>query len=72
MGLFEAKGQLDRAAKDLTLRWHTARAQWHDNVAAEFEEQNLVPLQAHLRNTTAAMSSVAGLLARIRSECSDK
>jgi hypothetical protein len=72
MGLFEAKGQLDRGMKDLLIRWSLARAQWKDNVAAEFEEQHLIPLQAHLRNASTAMSSAAGLISRVRSECSDR
>ena len=33
MGLFEAKGQLDRGMKDLLIRWNLARSQWKDNVA---------------------------------------
>ncbi len=72
MGLFEGKGQLDRATKDLMVRWHTVRATWRDNVAAEFEEQTLVPLQQNVKNATSAMSTAAGLIARIKSEVSDR
>lgn len=72
MGLFEAKGQVDRAMKDLLLRWAVTRAQWQDGIAEQFEQDHLVPLQAHLRNATTAMSSAASLVTRIRSECSDR
>jgi hypothetical protein len=72
MGLFEAKGQLDRGMKDLTLRWQIARSQWHDNTAAEFEAKHLVPLQKQLKNAASAISLAAGLLASVRSECADK
>lgn len=72
MGLFEAKGQLDRGMKDLLIRWSLARSQWQDNVAAEFEAQHLVPLQAHLRSASTAMSQAAGLVSKVRSECSDR
>lgn len=72
MGMFEAKGQLDRGFKDLMLRWQMVRSTWRDNVAAEFEEQNLVPLQARLKAAMSAMSSAAGILSRVRSDCSDK
>jgi hypothetical protein len=72
MGLFEAKGQIDRGMKDLLLRWNLARAQWRDNTAAEFEQQHLVPLQGHVRNATTAMSSAAGLVSTIKAECSDR
>lgn len=71
MGLFEAKGQLDRGYKDLLIRWQMTRAVWRDNVAAEFEEQNLVPLAARLKSAMGAMSSAAGFLARVRADCSD-
>ena len=72
MGLFEAKGQLDRSIKELLMRWSLVRGQWKDNVAAEFEEKHLVPLQRSLRNATSAMSSAAGFISRVRSECSDR
>ncbi|HEX8913418.1 MAG TPA: hypothetical protein VF796_13740 [Humisphaera sp.] len=72
MGLFEAKGQLDRGWKDLMIRWNMTRASWRDNAAAEFEEQNLIPLQANLRNAVSAMTTAAGFISRVRSECSDR
>lgn len=72
MGLFEGKGQLDRATKDLMIRWNAVRASWRDNVAAEFEQQTLVPLQQNVKNATSAMSSAASLIARIKAEVSDR
>jgi hypothetical protein len=72
MGLFEAKGQLDRGMKDLVLRWNITRAQWHDNTAAEFEAKQLVPLQNQLRNAASAIALAAVLVARVRSECADR
>ena len=70
MGLYEAKGQLDRAMNDLTFRWSQVRSAWHDQVAVDFEEKHLVPLQAQLRNATAAMAIAASLVSRVRQECS--
>lgn len=72
MGLFEAKGQIDRGMKDLLIRWNLCRSQWQDNTAAEFEQQHLIPLQGHLRNATTAMSTAAGLVSRIKAECSER
>ncbi|QOV91625.1 hypothetical protein [Humisphaera borealis] len=72
MGLFEGKGQLDRATKDLMARWSVVRASWRDNVAADFEQQTLLPLQQHVKNATSAMSSAASLITRIKSEVSDR
>ena len=72
MGLFEAKGQLDRSTKDLVLRWSLVRAQWRDNVAAEFEAKQLVPIQQHAKNATGAMTMAASLIARIRADVADR
>ena len=72
MGLFEAKGQLDRGMKDLVLRWRLTRSQWHDNAAVDFEAKHLLPLQNQLRNAASAMSLAAVLISRVRSECADK
>ena len=54
------------------IRWSVVRASWRDNVAADFEQQTLVPLQQHVKNATSAMSSAASLIARIKSEVSDR
>jgi hypothetical protein len=72
MGLFEAKGQLDRATKELMIRWSLCRSQWRDNVAAEFEEQQLVPIQQQVKNATGAMNTAAALIARIKADVSDR
>lgn len=72
MGLFEGKGQLDRASKDLMIRWSTCRTSWRDNVAADFEQQVLLPLQQNVKSATSAMSSAASLIARIKAEVSDR
>ncbi len=71
MGLYEGKGQLDRALKDLLLRWQDCRASWRDEVAADFEKQFLVPLQQRVKTATSAMTTAAGLVARVKSEVKD-
>ena len=72
MGLFEAKGQIDRAAKEMMIRWSICRSQWRDNVAAEFEDQQLAPIQQSVKNATGAMNTVADLIARIKADVSDR
>lgn len=72
MGLFEAKGQVDRAAKELAIRWALCRSQWRDNVAAEFEDQHLVPIQQNVKNATGAMNTAAALVSRIKADVSDR
>ena len=70
MGVYESRGALDKAMKDLTIRWNEARSQWDDAVAREFEEKHLKPLLIDLRTATAAMDQMAALLNVIHSECS--
>ena len=72
MGLFEAKGQLDRGIKDLSARWNHTRASWQDNSAADFEKQFIDPLRVHVRNATAAMASAASFVSQAKSECADR
>jgi hypothetical protein len=69
MGVYEGRGTLGKALKQLEHRWIDARTNWDDARTREFEDRFLVPLQADLRNTVAAMDQMAVLLSRIHSEC---
>ena len=69
MGLYEARGQLDRALKDLMLRWAETKAVWRDQVGEDFEEKYLIPLERALRNAGTAMDTAAQLVSRARQEC---
>jgi hypothetical protein len=69
MGVYEAKGTLGRAMRDLSLRWSEARGNWSDGVRAEFERTHMEPIEQDLRVALAAMDQVGVLLSRIRQEC---
>ena len=69
MGVYEARGQLSKAIKDLMLRWNEAKTDWDDAPARAFEVNVLEPLQKDARNAASAMDTAAELLQQVRREC---
>lgn len=69
MGVYEARGQLSKALKDLVLRWNEAKMDWDDSAAREFEKEVLELLQRDARNAVSAIDSAAEVLAEVRREC---
>lgn len=69
MGLFEGRGLLAKALKELMLRWQEAKSGWDDSVADEMESEFIVPLEMDLRSAVGAMDQMAGVLAQVRRDC---
>ena len=69
MGVYEGRGTLGKAMKQLENRWLDAKMTWVDARSHEFEQRFLVPLEAELRNAVAAMDHMATLLSKIHQEC---
>jgi hypothetical protein len=69
MGVYEGRGQLARAMKDLMIRWGETKIAWKDSVSQEFEERFLAPLERELRNATSAMDTAAQALSQVRQDC---
>lgn len=69
MGVYEARGQLSKAVKDLMLRWNEAKMDWDDAAARAFEKDVLEPLERDAKNAAAAMDSAAELLQQVRRDC---
>lgn len=69
MGVYEARGQLGKAIKDLRLRWNEAQMNWDDAVARRFEERFLAPIESDLKNSLAAMDHMVGVLNQIQRDC---
>jgi hypothetical protein len=69
MGVYEARGMLGKAWKDLTLRWLETKVSWDDVVAHKFENEFLLPMEQDMRNSMAAMDHVAVILAQVRRDC---
>ena len=70
MGVYEGRGQLSKATKDLMNHWQETRHGWDDAQARRFEEAVLVPLQLDVRQAESAMDHMAALLQQAKHECS--
>jgi len=69
MGVYEGRGQLSKALRDLMRHWQEACAQWQDANTAQFEKEFILPLEQDVKNALAAMDHMAVLLNQIRQEC---
>jgi hypothetical protein len=71
MGVYEGRGQLSRALKDLKHRWLETKSSWDDANADAFEEKYLGPLEADMRTAVSAMDTMAVLLAQAHHDCEE-
>ena len=69
MGVYEGRGQLARAVKDLMIRWGETKLSWKDAVSQEFEEKVLASLERDVRTATSAMDTAAQILSQVRQDC---
>lgn len=69
MGVYEGRGQIAKAYKDLMMRWQEVKMSWDDAQARAFEERFLRPIEHDIKQAASAMDHVAVLLNRIHSEC---
>lgn len=69
MGVYEGRGTLARALKQLEVSWQEATVDWDDIRAHEFERKHLAPLRGDLMSAVSAMDHMAVLLNKIEREC---
>ena len=69
MGVYEGRGQLGRAFKELLARWTETKSSWDDAMTRDFEERHLAPLESDMKTATSAMDHMAVLVQQIRREC---
>jgi hypothetical protein len=69
MGVYETRGQLAKLTKELTDKWANTKVDWDDVVSQNFEKKFLVPLEADLRNSMAAMDHMAQFLNQVKRDC---
>jgi hypothetical protein len=69
MGIYEGRGSLAKALKQLDARWQEAKMSWDDSRSRDFEQRVLEPLHMDLRSAVSAMDQMAVLLTKIKSEC---
>lgn len=71
MGVYEARGMLEKSMKELTLKWAETRHSWDDAMSRAFEEKYLANLQMDMRNAVGAMDQMAVLLQQAYHDCGD-
>jgi hypothetical protein len=71
MGVYEARGTLAKAMKELHNRVADVKVGWDDPVAHALENDFLVPLEIDLRNAIAAMDHAGAVLQQAKSDCDE-
>lgn len=69
MGVYESRGLLSKAIKELMQRWNEVKTDWDDAAARAFEVNVLEPLQRDAKNAASVMDSATEVLAQVRREC---
>ena len=69
MGVYEGRGQLAKAIKDLTQRWGETKMSWTDQKSEEFEKRYVQQFEADLRQAVTAMEHMATVLNQVHREC---
>jgi hypothetical protein len=69
MGVYEGRGQLAKAIKDLSLRWGETKMSWTDHQAEEFERRYIQQITADLRQAVTAMEHIASVLNQVYHDC---
>jgi hypothetical protein len=71
MGVYEGRGQLAKALKELMQRWAETKGYWHDSVAAQFEAEKLAALEHDIKSAMSAMDHVAVLVQQARRDAGE-
>ena len=69
MGVYEGRGQLARAMKDLNNRWLDTKSVWQDVTSASFEKEHLQTIEADLRQAISAMEHMANIISQVKRDC---
>jgi hypothetical protein len=69
MGIYESRGQIAKAMKDLSAKWQDVKMDWNDSRSNEIEKEFLTQIEIDARAAGAAMDQMGVLLQKIRQEC---
>ncbi len=69
MGVYEGRGTLGKALKELLARWAETRVSWDDAVSRQFEEKYLRPLESDLKSALGALDHMATVLQQVQRDC---
>jgi hypothetical protein len=70
--LSSASNRLGSALKTLKERWEITQETWDDQVRREFEDRQLIPLEAAVKSAMVGMQELGDELSRVRIDCSDR
>ena len=60
------------ALKDLLQKWERVREHWTDDVALQFQEMTIDPLEGQVRAAMTAMDKMRECMHKIKIECGDR
>lgn len=69
MSLYESRGNLHKAMKELILKWQFAKTRWNDEQAQAIEREVLEPLERDVRSAGEAMDTMKSLITAARRDC---
>jgi hypothetical protein len=69
MSVRAAGNVLASATKQLSRKWETARHEWRDEKAHQFEQKYLVELQATVDRAGIVLNQIEKILTQAREEC---
>lgn len=71
MGVYEGRGQLAKAMKELMRQWMEVKGQWEDSQSRAFEETFLAALESDLKTAASAMDHIGVLLGQMKRDCQE-
>lgn len=72
MSVSSGRVKVQVALKDLLAKWDQVRLHWNDQVARDFHDATLGPLDGQVRSAMTAMDKMRENLHRIRNEVGDR
>jgi hypothetical protein len=71
MGIYEGRGQLAKAVKELMHKWSETKNYWQDAVAGQFEQDRLQNLEKDAKVAMSAMDHMASLIQQARHDAGE-
>ena len=69
MSVDAGQARIQRAAKDLLVRWETTRSVWRDDVSNRFDDIFMTPLAVSLRAAEEALNRMGMILQQLHQDC---
>ena len=65
----EGSTKLTYAIKNLRKHWEIAKTQWLDQVAADFEQNHIFPLETRVNAVARGMDKLGEVTAKVKKDC---